>query len=73
MHTNTQSSNPFSVEWSEEMSGTSFFAYILPITEKDTCLFGVFNEEGMLLARFGSYDEAYFSARNHHLTLMSVH
>ncbi len=53
---------------------TDFLTYIRPI-EIDNCgiAYGVYSEDGAQLAIFGSFDAAYYSARQNNLTPVQVH
>jgi hypothetical protein len=53
---------------------TNFMTYIRPI-HLDSCAvaYGVYSEDGAQLAIFGSYDAAFYSARQNNLTPVNVH
>ncbi len=50
-----------------------FLTYIRPITIGEGTGFAVCTEDGVQLAVFGSHEAAFFSARQHNLTPVSVH
>lgn len=50
-----------------------FLTYIRPISMGEGTGFAVCTEDGVQLAVFGSHEAAFFSARQHNLTPVSVH
>ncbi len=52
---------------------TSFLTYIRPVDLGEEMGYAVCTEDGIQLAVFGSEEAAYFSARQHNLTPVSVH
>ncbi len=48
-------------------------AYIRPLIHRGQEAFAVCAEDGTRLALFSTYDEAYFTARQHNLEPVSVH
>ena len=55
-------------------SSRDYLTYIKPVALDEVLTgYAVYTEDGVELAVFGSYDAAYFSARQYNLTPVSVH
>lgn len=72
--TNNHSESRIEMEGMESaVMPASFLTYIRPVVVGEGKGYAVCTEDGVQLAVFGSHEAAFFSARQHNLTPVSVH